>query len=242
MPCATGACSGGQCTALPSCAALHALDPMLASGIYLIDPDGDGPVVAFETFCEMTEDGGGWTLAMKIDGNQLTFHYDSPYWTNDETLNPISADLDPPEAKLASFFTMPLTSVRVGMRQGAATRWLILPATAPSLKSIFLGPFVQTALGRQAWLSLLSSSMLQDFCDREGFNAGGDMAGDYARARIGILGNNEPECVTPDSRLGFGMAGSLCMADPANTCGNEVRCHLTGGDLTVKVFGYVMIR
>jgi len=62
--CTTGArCEAGVCSApvLGSCAALHTAAPTLPSGVYAIDPDGDGGRAAFDVYCDMTTDGGGWT-------------------------------------------------------------------------------------------------------------------------------------------------------------------------------------
>ena len=46
----------------PSCRALLMATPGLASGTYMIDPDGAGPDAALSVYCDMTSDAGGWTI------------------------------------------------------------------------------------------------------------------------------------------------------------------------------------
>ena len=46
------------------CDAIMTADPLSTDGIYWIDPMGYGP---FETFCDQSNDGGGWTLVANID-------------------------------------------------------------------------------------------------------------------------------------------------------------------------------
>jgi hypothetical protein len=45
-----------------SCKARLSANPGTASGQYTLDPDGTGPAASFITVCDMTTDGGGWTL------------------------------------------------------------------------------------------------------------------------------------------------------------------------------------
>ena len=52
-------------------------------------------------------------------------------------------------------------------------------------------------IGRSRWLDLLPGSRLQPYCSREGFSVLG-------KVRIGIVGNNEHDCATPDSFFGVG--------------------------------------
>jgi hypothetical protein len=62
---------GGGCSMLPSCAALHACDPSLASGTYMIAPDGLVDAGPATVHCDMETAGGGWTVIYLADSSGL---------------------------------------------------------------------------------------------------------------------------------------------------------------------------
>lgn len=111
---------------------------------------------------------------------------------------------------------------------------------ANSLYSLIAdGHYRATSLGRNTWKSLIGSqASLQTKCNKEGFNVvGNDQS--HAKARIGILGNNENDCNTCDSRIGFGTGGNH---DDFNTCGNEAIFSGDNGAKHIKAMGYILVQ
>jgi hypothetical protein len=205
--------------------------------------------VDWMTFCDMSADGGGWALVLKADGDSPTFGYDSPLWTDTNTLAPGSADLSLTEAKLAGFHTMPFTLVRVMLEaRGGAFRSVIVPHTGTSLRDVFAGDTVFTSVGAGAWSSLMVSPSLQLDHSCEGFNITSQTWNHWVR--IGIAGNNERDCGTTDSRIGIGgrqdtsmsrCGGPPCPGQENNTVGNAAMC-VAGDCVDQRTWGFLFVR
>ena len=248
--CATGFCDG-VCIHAPTCKALKSMGA--PSGTSTIDPDGTGAGAPFDVYCEQDQSGGGWTLVIKADGSKNTFPYADAKWTDP---NPYMADptLDRKETKLQSFATVPVDEVLLGMEaplgQGALQLKYIqfnLDPNPPSLASVFMaGTYVATNNPESQWTDLVTGGGLQDNCKRQGFNAT-STANDpttHARVRIGILGNDNMDCASPNSFIGVGASpdGDICDGGYGATTGNGAVCFVDGGKRDIDGFAVVYVR
>ena len=126
------------------------------------------------------------------------------------------------------------------MKIGQHIQFIVINKQAHSLYSLIADEhYRSTSLGRGTWKKLIGSqASLQHNCNREGFNV---LCGHKinSKARIGIVTNNENDCWSCDSRIGFGTGG---MQDNSNTCGNEARYATDNGNKHIKAMGYILVQ
>jgi len=174
---------------------------------------------------------------------QGTFHYDSDLWSNKETFNITGGDtvFDTEETKLTTYFNASFTKICLGMRIHGQENinFLVINQVADSLYSLIAdGQHRATSLSRDTWKTLIGSqASLQIKCNMEGFNARCSVDSN-SRTRIGFVANNQNDCRTCDSRIGFGTGGT---PDDSNTCGNAAEIGADNGSKYIKAMGYIFV-
>ena len=125
------------------------------------------------------------------------------------------------------------------MKIGGQIRFTVINMKASSLYSLIAdGKNRSTSLGRDTWKKLIGlEASLQVYCNTEGFNIICRESVN-SKARIGITANNQDDCFSCDSRIGFGTGGKH---DPNNTCGNEATREPDNGDKHIKAMGYILV-
>lgn len=250
--CVAGTCLEGSCEIVSSCKQLDDLDfnDVLASGVYELDPDGPGPEVPYQAYCELEVAGGGWTLVIKSNGHLDTFGWDSNLWLSTELYQLDAPGLDRVETKLPSYHTIPVNELLMGMEYPIGAdpaaldlEWLSVPVPAADslYELISTGQHSPTSVGREAWKGLVAGSSLQPNCNKEGLNVWGPDTPEHHRIRVGIIANEQDDCNSPNSRIGIGGRGYVCDT-LSNATGNFAGCESDNGDVNLITFGVLFVR
>lgn len=99
--------------------------------VYLLNPTGNA---AFEAYCDMTSDGGGWTLVMKQAANDgTTLQGDTAYWTNGTTLNDTYGNWNYADGNMVSqaFSTVQATQYRLQAANEVGRQFYSRAASTP---------------------------------------------------------------------------------------------------------------
>lgn len=79
---------------------------------------------------------------------------------------------------------------------------------------------------------------IKNNCNKQGFNVYWSSTGS-PHARLGITANQENDCLTCDSVIGFGTGHGH---HKSTTCGNYCRIHCDEGDRIKTTFGYILVQ
>ena len=134
------------------------------------------------------------------------------------------------------------------MKVKNVTKWIgISDVQAASLFDVITGKVSKnTTVGREAWRSLINASFFQENCNLQGLNVqpASSSYGNYVKVRIGIVANNQDNCNSCDSCVGFGILIRSCGGyDLASkSCGaSKAGCY---GNLNTNMvaFGYILVQ
>ena len=162
---------------------------------------------------------------------------------NNQTFNSAGGQtgFDDEETKLPTHWGMPFTKICLGMKIGHQQKFIPVEKEANSLYSLISdGKYRRTSLGRNTWKSLIGTqASLQRECNKEGFNVMTSVA--LSKARIGVIADEQNNCNSCDSRIGFGTGG---FPDDSNTCGNIGLDGLRADNENkrIKALGYILIQ
>ena len=115
---------------------------------------------------------------------------------------------------------------------------MMLDYEASSLYSVIAdGQYRNTSAGKDTWMSVIAGSSLQPNCNHECFN----IQFPNTNARLGFVANNQNDCESCNSWIGFGICAFDCTDTICQACGNRAAC---GVDRVVDIpaFGYILVQ
>jgi hypothetical protein len=193
---AAGVCDSLHCRFAGSCAEILAHHPAVLSqdGAYSILPAG--VTVPLNAFCDMTRDGGGWTLLLKSAGG-TTLGYNDPAWTDTSLINPGDLTTQPNDAKYQGFLSLPVATLRGeldGFRYASQGFPGLTAAQIFAGGPAYVSGYPTFNTGAPGWST-------QPNCQIFGVNT----PFDWAKTRFGWSANQENDCLSNDTAIGLGL-------------------------------------
>lgn len=187
-----GVCDTGQCRVARSCAEILWHFPGSVDGVYSIAP---GTSIPFDAVCDMTRDGGGWTLLLKATG-EATLGYSASAWTDARLLHTTDLTTHPGDAKYQSFLYLPVTTLRGELDGFRYTQTF----TGMTAQQIFAGS-ADFVTGFPTFPGDAPSWSTQAYCRIFGVNT----PFHHTRTRFGWSANEQDNCTSNDTAIGLGL-------------------------------------
>ena len=125
------------------------------------------------------------------------------------------------------------------MSRNGVTKWMQFTHHGSSLYDMISdGNFRPTTVSNKKWLSLINGTKLQKKCSKKGFN----IKCNGFKGRFGIFANDEDDCSSSDSWIGFGLwSNEKCGKTSSMTCGSAIMCPADSRK-QFSTFGYIFVK
>ena len=189
--------------AAASATAILANDPTAANGIYWLNHGGG----AYQAYCDMSN--GGYILCAKIpqspNNTSNPWSYSGSRWSSSSPVNESQCQNTGSGDALNRAYYEYQTQTGFRFCMSSVTNVLTVARGGVTPKDAFTGSQYNTSLSRNDFLGWIPESSSQwnnqPHCNRNGFNR---TDSSNARMRFGHTMNNENECNSNDSAIGFG--------------------------------------